>query len=85
MQGGIASHLELEPWQMKRAWTTGHRCGKGDIGGTDIVRGKPTGVVRCTLGAMSTVEDIDAFLSFLEGEFIDQGEGVPVWEVVSGL
>lgn len=64
--GGIASHLELEPLQMKRAWSAGHRCGKGESSGTEVVGGRPTGVVRCSLGAMSTAEDVDAFLSFLE-------------------
>lgn len=73
--GGIASHLGLEPWQMKRAWTSGHRCGHGDVSGTDLVGGKPTGVVRCSLGAMSMMKDVDAFLGFLTGEFLHQEKG----------
>lgn len=74
--GGIASFLELEPWQMKRAWSAGHRCGKGDRTDTDLVGGRPTGVVRCSLGAMSTVGDVEGFLGWLVGEFLGgEGEG----------
>jgi len=43
--GGIASHLHLEPWEMKRAYAAGHRCGHA----TQIMFGKPTGVVRVSL------------------------------------
>ncbi|PMD51962.1 putative molybdenum cofactor sulfurase [Hyaloscypha bicolor E] len=60
--GGIASYLHVEPWQFKRAWSAGHRCGEEGI---DLVNGKPTGVVRASLGAMSTIADVDTFLDFL--------------------
>lgn len=58
---GIASQLSLAPWEMKRAWSPGHRCGRA----TEIVSGKATGVVRASLGAMSTRADIDAFVAFM--------------------
>lgn len=66
--GGIASYLQVEPWQFKRAWSAGHRCGEEGI---DIVNGKPTGVVRVSLGAMSTIADVDTFLDFLVHVFVE--------------
>jgi len=47
--GGISDYLHVEPWQFKRAWSAEHRCGEEGI---DLVNGKPTGVVRASLGAM---------------------------------
>ncbi|KAL5320682.1 hypothetical protein ACEPPN_011492 [Leptodophora sp. 'Broadleaf-Isolate-01'] len=66
--GGIASYLQIEPWQYKRAWSAGYRCGDTKV---EVINGKPTGVVRVSLGAMSTIADVDTFLSFLEEEYID--------------
>jgi hypothetical protein len=66
--GGIASYLNIEPWQHMRAWSQGHRCGEP---GMDNINGKPTGVVRVSLGAMSTIKDVDTFLTFLETEYIE--------------
>ena len=63
--GGIAAYLDLEPWEMKRAYSAGHRCGHP----TNIVSGKPTGVVRVSLGAMSTKSDVDKFLDFVRRTF----------------
>ncbi|TDZ13042.1 Molybdenum cofactor sulfurase [Colletotrichum spinosum] len=60
--GGIASALDLKPWEMRRNFSSGFRCGTDQ----DVVFGKPTGVIRASLGAMSTVSDVDSFLTFLE-------------------
>ena len=68
--GGIASALKLQPWEMKRNFSAGQRCG----GENDILGGKPTGVIRASLGAMSTMQDIDTFLAFLREFFVDQDE-----------
>ena len=65
--GGIATYLRLEPWEMKRAYSAGHRCGHA----TEIVLGKPTGVVRASLGAMSIKSDVDALVGFLAHAFTD--------------
>ncbi|KAI0175538.1 PLP-dependent transferase [Hypoxylon sp. FL1284] len=59
--GGIASSLELEPWEMKRNFSAGFRCGTEN----DIIGGKPTGIIRLSLGAMSTVSDVDKFVAFV--------------------
>ncbi|KAI1767625.1 PLP-dependent transferase [Hypoxylon sp. FL1150] len=69
--GGIASSLGLEPWEMKRNFSSGFRCGTE----TDTMSGKPTGVIRVSLGAMSTLSDVDKFTSFI-AEFY-QAEHIP--------
>ncbi|KAF9766050.1 hypothetical protein IL306_001575 [Fusarium sp. DS 682] len=65
--GGIASALDLQPWEMKKNFSAGFRCGADN----DIMSGKPTGVIRASLGAMSTKADIDSFIAFL-GEFYQE-------------
>lgn len=59
--GGIASALNLQPWEMKQNFSAGHRCGAEN----DIMSGKPTGVIRASLGAMSTKADVDGFVDFI--------------------
>ncbi|KAK4236897.1 pyridoxal phosphate-dependent transferase [Achaetomium macrosporum] len=59
--GGIASALGLEPWEMRQNFSSGFRCGTEN----DIMAGKPTGVVRASLGAMSTISDVDSFIGFI--------------------
>lgn len=73
--GGIASHLHLAPWEFKRAYSAGHRCGHV----TQIISGKPTGVVRASLGAMSTLGDVNALLSFMRNQYLLHTD-VPVEE-----
>jgi molybdenum cofactor sulfurtransferase len=67
--GGIASYLKVEPWQFKRAWSAGYRCGGAES--FEIINGKPTGVIRASLGAMSTVADVDKLIVFLSEAFRD--------------
>jgi molybdenum cofactor sulfurtransferase len=59
--GGIATALGLEPWEMKRNFLSGFRCGNEN----DIMCGKPTGVIRVSLGAMNTMSDVDRFIAFI--------------------
>ncbi|KAI1412561.1 PLP-dependent transferase [Hypoxylon sp. FL1857] len=59
--GGIAHSLSLEPWEMKRNFSAGFRCGNEN----DIMGGRPTGVIRVSLGAMSTISDVDKFIAFI--------------------
>ena len=84
--GGIASALGLSPVEMRANFAEGVRCG-GDI---DEMHGKPTGVVRVSLGAMSNLDDIIGFLKFLKwfaemqgGPTVSlhaAGPGVTVWK-----
>jgi molybdenum cofactor sulfurtransferase len=65
--GGIASALGLEPWEMKQNFSSGYRCGTDK----DIMAGKPTGIIRASLGAMSTRADVDKFVAFVEEFYCD--------------
>ncbi|KAI4138118.1 MAG: hypothetical protein L6R39_006956, partial [Caloplaca ligustica] len=65
--GGVASFLDLAPWEMRRNFSAGQRCGNED----DILGGKPTGIIRLSLGAMSNMEDVTAFIRFIEEFFVD--------------
>lgn len=70
--GGIATHLGYEDWHMKRLWSKGLRCGSAAQTGTEIVQGKPTGVVRVSLGAMTTIANLDMLIKFLREEFLNE-------------
>lgn len=65
--GGIASALDLQPWEIKRNFSSGFRCGDDN----DIIAGKPTGVIRASLGAMSTISDVDNFIEFIDEFYRD--------------
>ncbi|KUI66026.1 Molybdenum cofactor sulfurase [Cytospora mali] len=66
--GGISSALNLQPWEIKRIFSAGFRCGSDN----DIIAGKPTGIIRASLGAMSTVADVDAFIAFIAEFYSEQ-------------
>lgn len=65
--GGIASSLDLAPWEMKENFSAGQRCGNDN----DIIRSKPTGMIRVSLGAMSTLKDVTSFVDFLCEFFVE--------------
>ncbi|KAK3337108.1 pyridoxal phosphate-dependent transferase [Cercophora scortea] len=67
--GGVFTALQYEPWQLNRARSAGHHCGSD---GLSVINELPTGVVRASLGAMSTVKEVDAFVSFLRDTFIEE-------------
>ncbi|KAL2757568.1 hypothetical protein ACRALDRAFT_1047596 [Sodiomyces alcalophilus JCM 7366] len=62
--GGVVAALGLQPWEVRRNFSSGFRCGTDQ----DIIAGKPTGVIRVSLGAVSIASDVDRFISFV-GEF----------------
>jgi molybdenum cofactor sulfurtransferase len=66
--GGIQSALNLSPWQMRDNFSSGQRCGSEN---DDVINGQPTGMIRASLGAMSTIEDVDIFVSFITEFFLD--------------
>ncbi|KAF2645485.1 PLP-dependent transferase [Massarina eburnea CBS 473.64] len=65
--GGVASSLDLAPWEMRANFSAGQRCGNDN----DIIRAKPTGMIRVSLGAMSTLNDVASFVHFVR-EFFAQ-------------
>lgn len=66
--GGVATYLDWSPAEMRAAHAAGHRCSNP----TQIMLGKPTGVVRVSLGAMSTASDVSILLNFLEEVYLDR-------------
>ncbi|CAJ2513848.1 Uu.00g019670.m01.CDS01 [Anthostomella pinea] len=66
--GGIFTSLGYEPWMTERAMSAGHHCGAHGI---SIIHRVPTGIVRASVGAMSTKQDVDTFLNFLRVAFIE--------------
>ena len=68
--GGIADALNLAPWELRENFSAGHRCGSSND--NDILNGKPTGVIRLSLGAMSTSSDVARFLAFMHEFFVEK-------------
>ena len=66
--GGVAKYLKWTPNDMRAAFATGHRCSNP----TQSVLGRSTGVVRLSLGAMSTSGDIKTFIRFAEETYIEK-------------
>ncbi len=79
--GGMASYLGWSPSEMRAAYAAGHRC----TNPTQIMFGRPTGVVRVSLGAMSTAADVRTLLHFLEDVYIDNKVGEPRAAVAQAL
>jgi molybdenum cofactor sulfurtransferase len=65
--GGLATSIGLQPWEMKRNFSAGYRCGNEN----DIIGGKPTGVIRASVGAMSTLQDVGNFFAFIQEFYVD--------------
>ena len=65
--GGIATYLDLRSWELRRNFAEGMRCGDD----SDILAGKPTGVVRVSLGAMSSMRDVETFVRFIREVFME--------------
>ncbi|RPB12903.1 PLP-dependent transferase [Morchella conica CCBAS932] len=71
--GGIEQHVGLAAWEIEQNYLSGHRCWDDQ----DVMRGKPTGAIRISLGAMSTVNDLLVFLRFLEEFYVDHTTPTP--------
>jgi molybdenum cofactor sulfurtransferase len=66
--GGIATSLKLEAWEIRRNFSAGYRCGAE----TDIYSGKITGIIRASIGAMSTMSDVETFISFVREFYVEE-------------
>jgi molybdenum cofactor sulfurtransferase len=66
---GMACALNRSDADMRMAFDQGFRCNQQD----DVVEGyAPFGVVRVTLGAMSTLEDVNILAKFVENHLVDR-------------
>ena len=72
--GKVASALGLEPWEMRRNLSAGFRCGAD----SEILGGKPTGVIRASVGAMSIESDVERFLAFVREFYVEQAPAQPL-------
>ncbi|KAF8859154.1 PLP-dependent transferase [Acephala macrosclerotiorum] len=68
--GGIATHLGYDAIRIRKIWEDGHSCSNAAATGSEILNGRPTGVVRVSLGAMTTMSNVDTFINFLREEFM---------------
>ncbi|PGH28003.1 hypothetical protein AJ80_00258 [Polytolypa hystricis UAMH7299] len=66
--GGVAHYLQLSDDEMRRNYDAGQRCGDNN----DVIDGKPTGVLRVSLGAMSTTRDVEEFINFIDEFYVDK-------------
>lgn len=65
--GGIAAHLELATWELRRNYCEGYRCGEP----FKVRGGKLSGIVRASLGAMSNKRDVETLVAFVKYFFMD--------------
>lgn len=65
--GGVATYLDWTPTDMKAAFVAGHRCSNP----TEVIGEKATGVVRASLGGMSTASDVRGLIVFLRSEYVE--------------
>ncbi|KAL4730536.1 hypothetical protein ACLX1H_002572 [Fusarium chlamydosporum] len=73
--GGVARALNYEEWEWDRIFSSGHACGSTEMA---VIHNKPTGIVRASLGAMTTKRDIEALVSFLREEFVFKNTAMPL-------
>lgn len=74
--GGIARHLRMSTDQIRSNYHAGHRCG----GESEILDGRPTGVLRISFGAMSTKQDLQNFATFIQEYYVEENVLKPaVW------
>ena len=59
--GGIAHFLGMTAPELRRNYSKGLRCGNA----LDVIDGKPTGIIRVSLGAMSSMRDVRKFIIFM--------------------
>jgi len=77
----MALALNLTPLDVRMAYTEGFRCNQQD----DVRQGDVLfGMVRVTLGAMSTLEDVDKLASCVERELVDRDCGRQDCSMING-
>ncbi|XP_062229533.1 molybdenum cofactor sulfurase [Phragmites australis] len=66
--GACAKYLGLSHSDLVSNFEAGHVCWDDN----DIINGKPTGAVRISFGYMSTYEEAEEFLKFLQSSFVSK-------------
>ena len=75
--GGIASFCQLSYPEMRKNYSEGMRCGDT----LDVLGGKPTGIIRVSLGAMSTQGDVQKFIDFVQELFVENKSTVTLAKI----
>ncbi|KAG2607867.1 molybdenum cofactor sulfurase-like isoform X2 [Panicum virgatum] len=70
--GACAKYLGLSHSDLVSNFEAGHVCWDDN----DIINGRPTGAVRISFGYMSTYEDAEEFLKFLQSSFVSKAVGL---------
>lgn len=71
---GMALALGLSAKELKAAFESGFRCNQP---GNDIRGDVPYGMIRATLGAMSTLGDVETLVGFLEKHLLEDPQQTP--------
>lgn len=66
--GGVAEACNFAPWELSKMFLAGARCG----GEFDVIAGKPLGIIRASLGAMSSLSDVEQFIAFVEEFYVEK-------------
>ena len=66
--GGIAKHLDLTVEQVQQRYDAGYRCDDGQ----DSIDGIPTGTIRISFGAMSSLRDTQDLLGFIAEYYVER-------------
>jgi molybdenum cofactor sulfurtransferase len=71
---GMASALGLSAKELRAAFDSGFRCNQP---GNDIRGDVPYGMIRATLGAMSTLGDVETLIVFLKKQLVEHPQRTP--------
>jgi molybdenum cofactor sulfurtransferase len=66
--GGAACSLGWTSSEIRNAYSKGLRCGNGN----DFINGRPTGVCRVSLGAMTNMTDIETLANLVEEFYVEK-------------
>ncbi|KAH8428508.1 putative molybdenum cofactor sulfurase protein (HxB) [Aspergillus melleus] len=66
--GGAAGSLGWTGPDMIRHYSNGLRCGDDN----DLMDGRPTGILRASIGAMTNLKDIENFVGFVEEFYVER-------------
>jgi molybdenum cofactor sulfurtransferase len=77
--GGVATYLGWDSEALRQAHNAGHSCSNP----FQFVLGRPTGVVRVSLGAASVVPDIHAFVRFVQQTYVASNDPSEAAYVIS--
>ncbi|CAG8053722.1 unnamed protein product [Penicillium olsonii] len=66
--GGTSLSLGWTGPELRNHYSTGLRCGDSH----DVLGGRPTGILRVSVGAMTNMRDIDSLFSFIEEFYVEK-------------